>query len=293
MKDGVATFSSAIKGSKLIGVRGVTVLDMHISESMGPFVNVTMSYEWIDVLGHIESYPVDSNASSDLVKTKDTQTKRPKNPLEFVKKLLKDKRNSTPKQAPTPTSQDGYVPVDLIHQELRLPWPISPRDILLRREFDYYRPEKTTNNVAGAVTISYRSVTDSRIPLQKNFIRSEAPHVLWRFVLVPPGSNVCSVLSANGVNTESRITYGTNLPTLEDSKALALLDTLKSVTVQPCVVNRPRTVVVVECVVDSKGSIPTWFINFMQGSWPSKTLERYRRLTGRGRSERFHKVEQW
>ena len=34
--------------------------------------------------------------------------------------------------------------------------------------------------------------------------------------------------------------------------------------------NKHRTIVEIECVFDAKGGIPTWFINFMQQSWPHK-----------------------
>jgi hypothetical protein len=34
--------------------------------------------------------------------------------------------------------------------------------------------------------------------------------------------------------------------------------------------NKHRTIIEIECVFDAKGNIPTWFINFMQQSWPHK-----------------------
>lgn len=43
-----------------------------------------------------------------------------------------------------------------------------------------------------------------------------------------------------------------------------------------------RTLVEVETVVDSKGSIPIWFINFMQRQWPSMTLSTFRKLAKEG-----------
>jgi hypothetical protein len=38
------------------------------------------------------------------------------------------------------------------------------------------------------------------------------------------------------------------------------------------------TKVEVECIVDSKGSIPAWLINFMQKQWPTKALTAFNRL---------------
>ncbi|RYG69478.1 hypothetical protein EON64_02580, partial [archaeon] len=43
--------------SPLLSFRGVAVLDVHISECLGPFVNVTHSLEWISMLKSIEQWP--------------------------------------------------------------------------------------------------------------------------------------------------------------------------------------------------------------------------------------------
>jgi hypothetical protein len=54
-----------------------------------------------------------------------------------------------------------------------------------------------------------------------------------------------------------------------------------------------RTIIEIECVVDSKGKIPIWFINFMQQSWPHKTLAKYRKLAESKAALPFQKVRDW
>ena len=165
IKDGVATYKSNVPGTKLIGARGVTVLDTHISRAMGPFVNMTMAFDWVDLLKSIKAYPfIDKlNARNDIV-----VTKRPES------------------TSSSTFGQDGYVPIDIVHQETQLPWPISPRDIVLQRTFHYFhnpfhaikkniRPKNnnsydSSSSAPSSVTITYKSIEDERIPPKKGLL---------------------------------------------------------------------------------------------------------------------------
>lgn len=53
-KSGVDTFVKEVPGSKLLAFRGVAAMDVHISQVLGPFDNVTHSLEWVSMLKHIE-----------------------------------------------------------------------------------------------------------------------------------------------------------------------------------------------------------------------------------------------
>ncbi len=57
--------------------------------------------------------------------------------------------------------------------------------------------------------------------------------------------------------------------------------------------NRYLTLVEVECVVDSKAGVPAWFVNFIQQSWPLKTMGRYRKLMKQKRASPFEYVRGW
>lgn len=58
---GIETYVKKVEGSPLLAFRGVAFLDMHISQAMGPYINITTAYDWISMLKHIQKYPV-SNA---------------------------------------------------------------------------------------------------------------------------------------------------------------------------------------------------------------------------------------
>ena len=99
-----------------------------------------------------------------------------------------------------------------MHQNLKIPWPISPREIVLEREFRYLPPKSHLNNKinrsesialdtsvdgtseiaqnidtdedvegGGVVIVRYHSIEDSRIPLRAGRIRAESPLTMWRF----------------------------------------------------------------------------------------------------------------
>ena len=106
-----------------------------------------------------------------------------------------------------------------MHQTLKIPWPISPREIVLERNFVYIPPnilqkdaEKSDSKfasdidvdgssdvtfsedniqealisedvpeVGGIVIINYHSVFDDRIPMHPGRVRAESPLTMWRF----------------------------------------------------------------------------------------------------------------
>jgi hypothetical protein len=73
--NGVATYVKDMKGTKLMAFRGIAVLDLHISQAMGPFANVTKSLEWISLLKSVTKYPIlhgDNNGfiGSDKIESK-------------------------------------------------------------------------------------------------------------------------------------------------------------------------------------------------------------------------------
>lgn len=116
---------------------------------------------------------------------------------------------------------------DVVHQTLKIPWPISPREIVLEREFRYLPPKKksskscsldgedsdlkvsesecsltgdmfeTADDVegGGVVIVRYQSIEDDRIPMHPDRVRAESPLTMWRFqdvTLRERGTNTCS-----------------------------------------------------------------------------------------------------
>ena len=122
---------------------------------------------------------------------------------------------------------------DLVYQQLKLPWPIYPRELLIRRDWEF-------DSKAKKVTLRYKSIEDERVPHTPGYIRAEAVHMMWTFERKPPRAAV--------------------------NKASGLTEWID------------QTYVEVECFADSKGSIPVWFINYLQSSWPTKTLREFQKL---------------
>ena len=213
---GVETYVKTVPHSKLHAMRGVTTLDMHISDAMSHFYDVRLAHEWIEMLDEIREYsypPPDS----------EQRASRASEQYQSLK--LKEMH---------PLTED-LVFSDVVYEIMKLPWPIAPRDILLKRDWTYDLRNKT-------VTVRYASLDDPvRCPELPPRIRAWSPHTLWRFHFVDQGS----------------------------------------------------TRVEIECLVDSKGSIPTWFINFMQRSFPSDSLSAFHALARQKKVPPHRRVLDW
>eukprot|EP00600_Ochromonadales_sp_CCMP1393_P016090 CAMPEP_0175025060 /NCGR_PEP_ID=MMETSP0005-20121125/16866_1 /TAXON_ID=420556 /ORGANISM="Ochromonas sp., Strain CCMP1393" /LENGTH=295 /DNA_ID=CAMNT_0016283789 /DNA_START=191 /DNA_END=1078 /DNA_ORIENTATION=+ len=273
---GVETYIKKVKGSKLLAFRGVILLDMHISQAMGPYINLTLALDWVSMLKYIKRYPL-----------KDTDTSQRIS-------LFGDEDSE-----------------DLVHQKFELPWPVSPREILLHRKFTF-----STEN--RSVAVNYHSVEDRRIPPTPGIIRAESPFSLWKFRALSPKTPTKSAenkvlrwfkqqpivikqnlddreisdIAAGDTSTHdsTRISYGV------ERKRRSYADgpsggSFAALTQSPD--HRPYTVVEIESFADSKGNIPAWFINYMQKSWPAEALNAYKQLAETGKVAPYARVLNW
>jgi hypothetical protein len=138
---------------------------------------------------------------------------------------------------------------DVVHQVLKLPWPISPREMVIQREWDFDFNKKI-------VTMSYKSIEDNRIPHKKGVIRAFCPHMLWKFAKVDE-------------EFDEDAKRKKTIPRKKPSKSRS--DAIDNMGKGPDYAEA-LTKVEIECFVDSKGSIPSWFINYIQSNWPTKSL---------------------
>jgi len=222
----VDTFVKHVPGSKLHAFRGTTFFEgVHISSAMSHFYDVSLASEWIDMLDVIReySYPIPTQAApSDLSDEKDRLT--------YDQEFYKQTRSARKLAPLTESLRD----VDLVYEVMRLPWPVAPRDILLRREWNYDYDNRS-------VAVRYHSVEDPiRLPLKPGTVRAWSPHTLWVFRSTPKG-----------------------------------------------------TLVEIECLVDSRGSIPAVLINFFQRSFPSKALTAFRALVKKSKVPPHKRVQDW
>jgi hypothetical protein len=62
---------------------------------------------------------------------------------------------------------------DVVHQTLKIPWPISPREIVLEREFRYLPPKKKSNkSVSLNGEDTDQNVTESESSLTGDLLES-------------------------------------------------------------------------------------------------------------------------
>lgn len=64
-KSGIETYLKKVEGSDLLATRGVAYLDMHISQAMGPYINLTLARDWVHMLKHIKQYPIENDTDLD------------------------------------------------------------------------------------------------------------------------------------------------------------------------------------------------------------------------------------
>jgi hypothetical protein len=112
----VRVYTRDLPGTSLTSFRGVALLDIHISEALGPFTNLSLSYRWIDMLTHIRAYEIEAGGD-------DQGQEQPEAAAAGGSFLWFNKKASS-------SSSTHPVPDDIVHQKLSLPWPISPRELV-------------------------------------------------------------------------------------------------------------------------------------------------------------------
>lgn len=265
ISNNVATYVAQVPGSALLAFRGLALFDRHISCTTAPFANADRAYDWIDMLEKIEELPFDP---SQVVPGSMMDSGRDAS--------LHDQLASTDSSSNSPHTHSER---DLVYELFKLPWPIKSRDILLCRDWNYTvnTDPATMDSVGGALTINYKSIEDKRFPISKNYIRSESPHTQWKFV------SLKRALTSQPADL---------IRDLEQYDIPGLASVYSDLIVNPAY-QGPQTLVAIECLVDSKGSIPAWFINFMQRNWPSKSLTAFRHLVDRKTDPPFTNVKDW
>jgi len=316
--NGILTYSKSVPGTNLLAFKGVFEIDMHISNVIGLFLNLSRSSEWIDMLGEMNMHPVRpsqqgyikcSKRSNGSLVSNNTSKSAPlhkiKNFFQNLKhkflnsngnsshassassshvnapkvKKLRNNCNPADKTCSGLVDEFGFptnVPLDkidygdILHQVFLLPWPLKQRDIILQRRFCFNENDKS-------VTVVYKSIVDDRIPLSNSMVRAESPHTLWRFQDSSMMTDEFKMIlaDAQGRSTKSgtkRCAYNKHFSTSDS--------------------NRRCTVIEIECLIDSKSFVPSWFLNYIQAQWPSKSLTRYENILKK-KSNNFDLISHW
>ena len=211
-KNGLATYSKAVPGSPLMALKGTGVLNMHVSVAVGTFLDSCRCYDWVEMLDKMTEVPYDK---STIIKPGDEETAL-YTAVDFSERSMNAKRAATYRarkencwnrpdsimKKQKLTSKDHFHFKDLVHQQLKLPWPIAPRELLLQRNWEFDDRKKR-------VYMHYTSVEDTRVPHKQGSIRAESPHMVWIFERRPPKT----VMNEAGL-TISGHTLRQNVPVL-------------------------------------------------------------------------------
>eukprot|EP01032_Pedospumella_encystans_P010029 gene10029-11754_t len=317
----VDSYVRKVEGSKLFAFKGVVVIDEHISDVLQTFGSVSTTPEWADMLQVMETLPV-FEASTEQPLEGPINAPTPKKNIfgSMLNKLIRPKKNII---ADTRTMGDGdnillhrpYTPAttktnifgattnipatnlsDIVYQYYILPWPIAPREFLFHRDFRLYPATST-------VTADYSSIHDARHPLpspnrphhtplgapiSKHTIRAESPFAHWVF-------QDLDAHCAQYKNSRQGMKYHTQEAQICDELALQraesayLSDQASNYAYVEEQKRTKKTFVSIETLVDNKGSLPPWVVNYVQRSWPSKTLSAFaasvrRQATGYARN---------
>eukprot|EP00600_Ochromonadales_sp_CCMP1393_P013541 CAMPEP_0175007230 /NCGR_PEP_ID=MMETSP0005-20121125/6290_1 /TAXON_ID=420556 /ORGANISM="Ochromonas sp., Strain CCMP1393" /LENGTH=346 /DNA_ID=CAMNT_0016262637 /DNA_START=18 /DNA_END=1058 /DNA_ORIENTATION=+ len=274
---GVDTYLKRMENMNgLVAMKGVVVIDAHISKVLAMFGDVQGTTEWVDMLSGIE------NSFSNCKSTSG-------NPLVH--------------------QQRSDVVKDLVYQYYNLPWPLQPREFLFKREFHF-------NSAKKKVTADYVSVEDDWKPLptgtsnSKNVkgpkvIRGESAFTNWLFqdleayckeekAQLIASKQQDAMQNDSGTGMKQSSSSSRNPPQAEQQTRQQRAIAAPCFTVQwddqgnslsnKKVIQKmtKKTVVAIETIVDNKGSLPVWFVNHVQRSWPMKTLSAFRAIVGKG-----------
>ena len=136
----VRTYQKPYPGTKLVAFRGIVMLDTHISQAMGLFCDFTLSYQWVDMLQSIQALLSNSSTSS-----------APHNTTQLDTIITDDEGNAVDYMD---CRSSGAT--DVVHQVVKLPWPLSNREIVLQRHWNYQPPptlnEEGTLHEQGTAT---------------------------------------------------------------------------------------------------------------------------------------------
>ena len=288
----VDSYVRKVEGSKLFAFKGVVVIDEHISDVLKTFGSVSTTPEWADMLQVMETLPV-VETSTEQPSEGPTNVPTPKKNIfgSMWKKLIRPKMNNN---ADPSTVSDGdnillhrpFTPAftktnlfgatttipatnlsDIVYQYYILPWPIAPREFLFHRDFRLYPASST-------VTADYSSVHDARHPLpspnrphrtplgapiSKHTIRAESPFAHWVF-------QDLDAHCAQHENGRQDVKYHTQEAQICDELALQRAESafLSDQSTNEEQKRIRRTFVSIETLVDNKGSLPPWVVNYVQ-----------------------------
>lgn len=247
---GVATFIRKESGSKLLAFKGAAIFEEHISQVLAVFSDVHSTAQWVDMLKEMRSFPLLPRASATAAVFNgqgggfNLQT----NPLLDAKNNMLKKTNRVE---------------DIVYQYYQLPWPLSNRDFVFHRVFEIQERDRL-------VTANYSSVEDPRLPaatLHPTSIRAESPFTNWRFQSAAEFCKSVIISAAKSNKRQQQLQQQQRDGSGAQSQEGDVVDARRlfgDACLQDSAQLQRSTYIEIESLVDNKGTIPAWFINYMQ-----------------------------
>jgi hypothetical protein len=296
----VDTYTRRVPGTKLLAFKGALVVDTHIADVLNAYADVKRTPDWVDLLKIMYTLPVEAvdSATGAAATTKKGLLSR----WFGRRKGSPEQTASTPSTGNNILADNPYQAMlsDVVYQYYELPWPVAPRDFVFLRTVNLYSSERSVTIRVASTTDSRRPPVDADNTstqsangraLNKHTIRAESPFSDWLFqhfdafckeLRTYDDDQSTAVLSTTEGNTGTKSGHSRSRVSGKEAvknprrdsyyhdhranvvKVCAeLLSNNNSNTVSGSSGKR-RTYVEIEALVDNKGSLPAWSVNYVQ-----------------------------
>lgn len=319
--DNIDTYMRTVPGSNLLAFKGAAIVDLNVSQAFGTYMNASYTSNWVNLLENMTSaatkISVKKKPSISIFSLFFKEPKQsifydviyqyfkfpwPLSPRDFVfsRSVEYDEKEKLINVAYTSIS-DSRFPIK--NHTVRAESPST--NWVFQNAINYCalskysdlvnnitKPsgntsdmvlvvDKGNNQINGTVWKKMRNrLHDLRCKLNKDsdnckmmvHVNHPSPYkkLYWRFVKraeVPVDINKKSAVDAACENLIEKYKKRVSLPT--------------------------QTYIEIEGVVDYKGNIPSWFLNYIQRSWPVKTIRKFSRQAQLGECKPHPKVLHW
>jgi hypothetical protein len=295
----VDTYTRRVPGTKLLAFKGALVVDYHIADVLDAYADVKRTPDWVDLLKIMYALPVEAVDSATVATT---TTKKGLLSRWFGRqKGSSERKASTTSTGNNILADNPYQAMlsDVVYQYYELPWPVAPRDFVFLRTVNLYSSERSITIRVASTTDSRRPLVDADNTstqsagdraLNKHTIRAESPFSDWLFQdlgafcqeLRTYGDDKSTAVSTTtegntGTKNGHSRSRGSAKEAVKNPRRGSYHHDHRANVVKVCAdlrrkesnstsgnSGKRRTYVEIEALVDNKGSLPAWFVNYVQ-----------------------------
>jgi hypothetical protein len=295
----VDTYTRRVPGTKLLAFKGALVVDYHIADVLDAYADVKRTPDWVDLLKIMYTLPVESVDSATVAAA--TTKKGLLNRWFSRRKGSCQQKSSTPSTGNNILADNPYQTVlsDVVYQYYELPWPVAPRDFVFLRTVNVYGSERSVTIRVASTMDSRRPPVDAGNAstqsangraLNKHTIRAESPFSDWLFQdfdafcqeLRTYGDDKSTAVSTategnTGIKSGHSRSRAAGKEVIRNPRRESYYHDHRANVVEVCAdlrrkdsnstsgsSGKRRTYVEIEALVDNKGNLPAWFVNYVQ-----------------------------